>query len=98
MSRDGIRLALRAATAETAAMGPCEHAPSGGHVDENTRATEATNERSLDAGESWGQGADASHRETALEEALPNDVGTDPSLAGDPGEDDAHEADAAPLT
>ena len=67
-------------------------------MDENTRTADATNEHALDANESWGQATDASHPDSASEGTLPSDLGTDPALAGDPGEDDADEVDGPPLT
>ena len=64
-------------------------------MDENTRSGDATNERALDPTESWGQGTDASHPDPTGEADLPNDLGTDPALAGDP---QTEEVDDPPLT
>ena len=65
-------------------------------MDENTRSRDAANEQALDGTESWGQGTDASHPDPTGESTLPNDVGADPALAGDPLTDD--EVDEPPLT
>ena len=51
-------------------------------------------ERALDPRESWGQGPDASHPETATADAPLEERGADPAL----GVDDADEVDEPPLT
>ncbi len=58
---------------------------------------DADDERALDPGESWGQGPDASHPETAADDALPADRGSDPSLGVDDA-DDIEGAGEPPLT
>jgi hypothetical protein len=63
-------------------------------MDENTRSGDATNEHALDATESWGQGTDTSHPDP-VEDTLPNELGADPALSGDPV---TEEVDDPPLT